>query len=150
MEYKRRGALCHPTCIYNLTIVGERTRIDGCLPFFLFWCIFDIFDKIEVGCFLVGHTHDDIDQFFSIVSKMLDKNEVYSSHHMMEMWDEKNKMPSKSFREEEVGDFKKFAQGFSKRWNWPRSQRTQQTTHIPIYKEKRRYPNHAVQAVRIG
>ncbi|CAH3166517.1 unnamed protein product [Pocillopora meandrina] len=38
-----------------------------------------IFEKIRVNFLLVGHTHEDIDAFFGVFSKHLDKLDVYTS-----------------------------------------------------------------------
>jgi hypothetical protein len=43
---------------------------------------------------------------------MLERNEVYSMKHMMDMWDADSKMTTKTFRVEEVGDFKEFSKSF--------------------------------------
>ena len=41
-----------------------------------------IFDEIHVGFLMVGHTHEDIDQYFSIISSWLRKTEVICPDHL--------------------------------------------------------------------
>ena len=41
-----------------------------------------IFDEIHVGFLMVGHTHEDIDQYFSIISSWLRKTEIICPDHI--------------------------------------------------------------------
>jgi hypothetical protein len=46
---------------------------------FLEWLVnVDVFESIEVGFLIVGHTHEDIDQRFSVLSRYLKNNEALS------------------------------------------------------------------------
>jgi hypothetical protein len=44
---------------------------------FLEWLVnIDVFDSIEVGFLMVGHTHENIDQRFSVLSRYLKNKEA--------------------------------------------------------------------------
>jgi hypothetical protein len=51
-------------------------------------------------------------RFFSNLSKLLDRLEIYSLQDLMDMWDRESKMNTKTFRVEEIGDFKEFSKTF--------------------------------------
>ena len=44
-----------------------------------------IVDKVKIGFLLVGHTHDQIDQMFSTISKKLARNDAFSLIRMMDL-----------------------------------------------------------------
>ena len=62
----------------KLYFQGDNASINKCKPLFAFChrlVELGIFDEIYLGYLLVGHTHEDIDQHFSLLSKyMLDRS----------------------------------------------------------------------------
>ena len=45
--------------------------------------VLQIFEEVEVGFLLVGHTHEDIDQIFSVISGELKAKDVLTMEDML-------------------------------------------------------------------
>lgn len=53
-----------------------------------------IVPEIELSMLIVGHTHEDIDQFFSVISRVLDQQNAYTPQEFMELLKTAHKDPS--------------------------------------------------------
>ena len=74
-----------------------------------------IFNTIEVGFLLVGHTHEDIDGTYGRMSSNLKSKDIYSLPEMMDTYhtiEEKQVFPPTLI--DKVYDFKNFLNGYIK------------------------------------
>ena len=72
-----------------------------------------IFKEVTVGFLIVGHTHEDIDAYFSYLSKLLKMKNTYVLSDLMKAF--MNSQKTIAFIPklvQEVADFKKFLQGY--------------------------------------
>ena len=70
-----------------------------------------IVDKVKIGFMLVGHTHDQIDQMFSTISKKLARNDAFTLIHMMDLVRDSYTPQLKVHHLIETYDFRRFVYG---------------------------------------
>ena len=61
----------------------------------------EIFETAEVGFLLVGHTHNDVDQIFSRISKRLFATSIYSFEELARKIKESHRQVSQITKKEE-------------------------------------------------
>jgi hypothetical protein len=71
-----------------------------------------VFKKIQVGFLLVGHTHEDIDAYFSHLSKTLKNRNTFVVVDLMKSFMESHEMSFIPKFVQEVANFKSFIQGY--------------------------------------
>ena len=71
-----------------------------------------IFKEIQVGFLLVGHTHEDIDAYFSHLSKALKSKNTFVVADLMKAFMESQELSFLPEFIQEVGDFKSFVKGY--------------------------------------
>jgi hypothetical protein len=71
-----------------------------------------VFKEIQVGFLLVGHTHEDIDAYFSHLSKTLKNRNTFVVADLMKSFMESQEMSFILEFVQEVADFKSFIQGY--------------------------------------
>ena len=71
-----------------------------------------VFKEIQVGFLLVGHTHEDIDAYFSHLSKSLKSKNTFVVADLMKAFMESQELSFLPEFIQEVGDFKSFVKGF--------------------------------------
>ena len=76
-----------------------------------------VFKEIQVGFLLVGHTHEDIDAYFSHLSKSLKSKNTFVVANLMKAFMESQKLSFLPEFIQEVGNFKSFVKGFSVHWH---------------------------------
>ena len=71
-----------------------------------------VFKKIQVGFLLVGHTHEDIDAYFSHLSKALKSRNTFVVADLIKAFMESQELSFMPKFIQEVGDFKSFAKDY--------------------------------------
>jgi hypothetical protein len=71
-----------------------------------------IFKEIQVGFLLVGHTHEDIDAYFSHLSKALKSKNTFVLADLMKAFMQSQELSFMPELIQEVGDFKSFISGY--------------------------------------
>ncbi|GBG80907.1 hypothetical protein CBR_g31463 [Chara braunii] len=64
-----------------------------------------IFEDVEVGFMLVGHTHTDIDATFSVFSKKLKDNDAYTMKQLFSLIESSHKIPPKCIELDHIADW---------------------------------------------
>ena len=72
----------------------------------------DVFKEIQVGFLLVGHTHEDIDAYFSHLSKALKSRNTFVVVDLMKAFMESQELLFMLEFIQEVGDFKSFVKDY--------------------------------------
>ena len=73
-----------------------------------------VFETVQVGFLMVGHTHEDVDALFSKVSAELQHKEVDNLHRLMSIfWGCQSTHPVPFFIQE-VADYKSYSHEFAK------------------------------------
>ena len=70
-----------------------------------------VFDTVQLGFLMVGHTHEDIDALFSRFSEKIRKQAVFTFPHLMKIFNECVSMHPTPFLLQKVADFKGFVKG---------------------------------------
>ena len=70
-----------------------------------------VFDIVQLGFLMVGHTHEDIDALFSRFSEKLRKQAIFTFPHLMKIFNECVSMHPAPFLLQKVADFKGFVKG---------------------------------------
>ena len=98
-----------------------------------------VFETVEVGFLMVGHTHEDVDALFSKVSAALRHKEVDNLHRLMSIfWGCQTTHPVPSFVQE-VADYKSYSRDFAKLMvgqSAPISFRFSMRENVPIFQYK--------------
>ncbi|KAL3695044.1 hypothetical protein R1sor_008695 [Riccia sorocarpa] len=96
-----------------------------------------IFETVEVNFLMVGHTHEDIDAFFSKVSaRTINKDVLTLPTLMAEIWESEAMHPVPLLLEE-VADYKSYVDGFLDKLeghSQPIGFRFSMANNVPIYK----------------
>ena len=71
-----------------------------------------VFNMVQLGFLMVGHTHEDIDALFSCFSKELRTKQVFSFPHLMQKFNECTQSHPAPFLMQQVLDFKEFVKGY--------------------------------------
>ena len=71
-----------------------------------------IFEEIQVGFLLVGHTHEDIDAYFSHLLKALKSKNTFVLADLMKAFMQSHDLSFMSKFIQEVADFKSFIHGY--------------------------------------
>jgi hypothetical protein len=72
-----------------------------------------VFEEIQLGFLLVGHTHEDIDGYFSYVSDILQKNNTFVLADFMKYFMDSQKLRFIPHVVQEVTDFKSFVKSYA-------------------------------------
>jgi hypothetical protein len=72
-----------------------------------------VFEEIQLGFLLVGHTHEDIDGYFSYVSDVLRKNNTFVLTDLMKYFMDSQKLRFMPHVVQEVADFKSFVKSYA-------------------------------------
>jgi hypothetical protein len=72
-----------------------------------------VFEEIQLGFLLVGHTHEDIDGYFSYVSDVLRKNNTFVLADLMKHFMDSQKLRFMPHVVQEVADFKSFVKSYA-------------------------------------
>ncbi len=70
-----------------------------------------VFDTVQLGFLMVGHTHEDIDALFSRFSEKLRKQSIFTFPHLMKIFNECVNMHPAPFLLQKMADFKGFVKG---------------------------------------
>lgn len=70
-----------------------------------------VFDIVQLGFLMVGHTHEDIDALFSRFSEKLRKKTTFTFPHLMKLFNECVSMQPAPFLLQKVASFKDFVKG---------------------------------------
>ena len=70
-----------------------------------------VFDMVQLGFLMVGHTHEDIDALFSRFSEKLRKKTTFTFPHLMKLFNECVTMQPAPFLLQKVANFKDFVKG---------------------------------------
>ena len=85
-EIKVQGGL--PRKLYlQLDNCGGENKNSFLMTFVAILVHFGVFEKIKVSFLMVGHTHEDIDQFFSRLSVLWNPTDMYSIPQLLEVAD---------------------------------------------------------------
>jgi hypothetical protein len=71
-----------------------------------------VFVEIQVGFLMVGHTHEDIDGYFSYVSNVLRRSNTFVLADLMKHFMESQKLSFMPHVVQEVADFKSYIKGY--------------------------------------
>jgi hypothetical protein len=72
-----------------------------------------VFEEIQLGFLLVGHTHEDIDGYFSYVSDILWKNNTFVLADLMKYFMDSQKLHFMPHVVQELADFKSFVKSYA-------------------------------------
>ena len=72
-----------------------------------------VFEEIQLGFLLVGHTHEDIDGYFSYVSDVLQKNNTFVLANLIKHFMDSQKLCFMPHVVQEVADFKSYVKSFA-------------------------------------
>ena len=75
-----------PHLLLQLDNVASDNKNHYVFMFLSLLTVFGVFITIEVGVFLVGHTHEDIDGIYRRVSSKLKSKDIYSLPKMMDTY----------------------------------------------------------------
>ena len=81
--WKFDGARYHQHSAFKRTIVHEKTKTSTCLRFAPALWRWGISKRFNLSFLIVGHTHDDIDQRFSVISNILKRQDILSLKQML-------------------------------------------------------------------
>ena len=73
-----------------------------------------VFQKIQVGFLLVGHTHENIDKYFNYLSKQLETTNTYVHTNLIKTFMEPQCLSCIPYLIKEVVDLKSFIKGYAK------------------------------------
>ena len=82
------------------------------MAFFSLLIVRDVFKEIQAGFLLVGHTHEDIDAYFSHLLKALKRKNTFVLVNLMKAFMQSQDMSFMPEFIQEVADFKSFFQGY--------------------------------------
>ena len=83
-QYKRKE-ISFP-CVWYLQIDGASDNKNRYLFAYIAWLVErGVFDRVQCHFLAVGHTHEDIDQLFSVISKALKKQDVLTIDRLCEL-----------------------------------------------------------------
>ena len=71
-----------------------------------------VFDMVQLGFLMVGHTHEDIDALFSRFSEEIRSAQVFSFPHLMQKFNECTQSHPAPFLMQQVPNFKEFVKGY--------------------------------------
>ena len=80
--YKEEHGYLPPVLYMQLDNTCRENKNKFVFSFLAYLVTMGVFKKIKVNFLLVGHTHEDIDQYFSVVSKGLVRNHPRTLPHM--------------------------------------------------------------------
>ena len=109
----RRGRLPLPKNLYlQLDNSSKDNKNQYLMAFLSLLTTRGVFKEIQVGFLLVGHTHEDIDAYFSHLSKSLKSKNTFVVADLMKAFMESQELSFLPEFIQEVGDFKSFVKGF--------------------------------------
>ncbi|GBG85586.1 hypothetical protein CBR_g40315 [Chara braunii] len=92
---------------YKQTVVGSRPPSPVWIYDNSFTKCGEIFEDVEVGFMLVGHTHTDIDATFSVFSKKLKDNDAYTMKQLFSLIESSHKIPQKCIELDHIADWRR-------------------------------------------
>ena len=109
----RRGAVPLPKNLYlQLDNFAKDNKNQYLMAFLSLLTARGVFKEIQVGFLLVGHTHEDIDAYFSHLSKALKSKNTFVVADLMKAFMESQELSFLPEFIQEVGDFKSFVKGY--------------------------------------
>ena len=109
----RHGALPLPKNLYlQLDNSAKDNKNQYLMAFLSLLTARGVFREIQVGFLLVGHTHEDIDAYFSHLSKSLKSKNTFVVADLMKAFMESQELSFLPEFIQEVADFKSFVNGF--------------------------------------
>ena len=108
-----RGAVPLPKNLYlQLDNSAKDNKNPYLMAFLSMLTARGVFKEIQVGFLLVGHTHEDIDAYFSHLSKALKSKNTFVVADLMKAFMESQELSFLLEFIQEVGDFKSFVKGY--------------------------------------
>ena len=108
-----RGAVPLPKNLYlQLENSAKDNKNQYLMAFLSLLTTRGVFKEIQVGFLLVGHTHEDIDAYFSHLSKALKSKNTFVVADLMKAFMESQELSFLPEFIQEVGDFKSFVKGY--------------------------------------
>ena len=109
----RRGPLPLPKNLYlQLDNSTKDNKNQYLMAFLSLLTARGVFKEIQVGFLLIGHTNEDIDAYFSHLSKSLKSKNTFIVADLMKAFMESQELSFLLEFIQEVGDFKSFVKGF--------------------------------------
>ena len=109
----KRGAVPLPKNLYlQLDNSAKDNKNQYLMAFLSVLTARGVFKEIQVGFLLVRHTHEDIDAYFSHLSKALKSKNTFVVADLMKAFMESQELSFLSEFIQEVGDFKSFVKGY--------------------------------------